>query len=503
MDINEEIQSAIRLYTEKNLVQAKNTCKEILTVESDNSVVLHLLGVILHQLGEYEESIEQLGRALRLNSDDPFLYYNYGASLHKQGFIHDAKTSFQEAIRLKSDFSDAYFNLGIIFEEMGNHDEAIVTLKNALRYDPATVEAYNNLGNLLHKKGRLDEALFYFTEALKLKPDYLFALYNLGTIYRKKGEYDKAVSAYQKANEIKPEFLDSLYNLTLTFLEKNEDKKAIEYFHKSLQDNLGHIEIYRLLRIALKTEVPHKVKFNLILAKRGRTEYLLTCLYYLNLANAQKHDDIEVYISHDDDELSNFAKFENLKIFDCSVPKKGAFNKSMLLNNALKHAREDFDIISFIDLDIIYDDKFFEIMKYLINHYDYIVTTGYKLPQEESESIKKSLGDLDLLKQLGSYENYAPPSQISINKRAYLEMIKASGREQLFNEYYEGWGCEDSELSAISAYLNQKGIIKKTMMHGMWYHLWHEIEHDKNTFNKNLYERNVKYLNEFTRKYFR
>jgi tetratricopeptide (TPR) repeat protein len=501
MDINEEIQSAIQLYEARNLLQAKNTCRRILKVDPENIVALHLLGLLLYELEEYEESIEILRKSLKLNHDDPYLYYNYGASLYKQGLLNDAKTSFQEAIRLKSDFSDAYFNLGIIFEQMGNLDEAIITLKNVLRYNPAPFEAYNNLGNVLHKKGQLDDAIYYFNEALKLKPDYLFALNNLGTIFRKKGELDKAISAYQKATEIKPEFVDSLYNLTLTLIEKSETNKAIVYFQKSLQDNLGHVEIYNLLRNVLKDEVPHNVKFNIMISKRGRREYLFTCLHYLNLANANRYDDVEVYISHDDSEILDFSNFENLIIFYYFVQKEGNFNKSMLLNNSIKHAREDFDIMTFIDLDIVYDDKFFEIIKYLINSYDYIVTTGYKLPKEEFESIKESLEKVDAIKSLGKYDNYAPPSQISMNRTAYFEMLKASGREQLFNEYYEGWGCEDSEIEAISLYLSQKGIIKKTMIHGAWYHLWHEIENVKSDFDKELYQRNVQYLKEFTKKY--
>ena len=84
MDINEEIQSAIQLYEERNLLQAKNTCRKILEVEPENIVVLHLLGVLLYELEEYKESIEILRKSLKLNHDDPYLYYNYGASLHKQ-----------------------------------------------------------------------------------------------------------------------------------------------------------------------------------------------------------------------------------------------------------------------------------------------------------------------------------------------------------------------------------------------------------------------------------
>jgi tetratricopeptide (TPR) repeat protein len=501
MDINEEIQSAIQLYQKNNLLQAKNTCGKILGVEPENIFTLHLLGVLLYQLEEYEESIEILGKALKFNPHDPYLYYNYGASLHKQGLMNDATTSFQKAIRLKSDFSDAYYNLGIIFEEMGNLDEAIFNFKNALRYNPATVDVYNNLGNLLHKKGELDDAIFYLNEALKLTPDYLFALNNLGAIFREKGELDKAISVYQKAIEIKPELVDSLYNLTLTLIENNDISKAMVYFQKSLKDNLGHAEIYNLLRNFLKGEVSRNVKFNIMISKRGRKEYLLTCLHYLNLANRNRCDDVDVYISHDDNEILNFDKFDNLKIFYYFIQKEGNFNKSMLLNNSIKHAREDFDIMTFIDLDLIYNDKFFEIIKYLRNSCDYIVTTGYRLPQKESKSIKESLDNFGVIKQLGRYDTYAPPSQISINKKAYSEMIKAAGREQLFNEYYEGWGCEDSELSAISEHLSQKGIIKKTMIHGIWYHLWHESEREKNNFNEDLFKRNVQYLNEFTKKY--
>jgi tetratricopeptide (TPR) repeat protein len=501
MDISEDIQLAVQLYQEKKLLQARDTCRRILEVESENIVALHLLGVLLYELEEYGSSIETLGKALKLNSLDPYLYYNYGASLHKQGLVNDAKTSYEDAIRLKSDFSEAYFNLGIILEEMGSLDEAIITYKRALQYNPASLETYNNLGNLLHKRGKLNDAILYFNEALNLNPNYIHALNNSGKIFREKGELDKAVDFYQKAIELKLDCLDSYYNLTLTLIEQNEASKAIGCFRRALQENLGHIEIYNLLRNVLKSQLSHNMKFNIIIPKRNRKEYLLNCLHYLNLANENRQDDIEVYISHDDREVLDFSSFENLGIYYFYIQKEGHFNKSLLLNYAIKHARKDFDILTIMDLDIVYDNKFFEIIKYLVDSFDYIVTTGYRLSKEESKSIRKSRSSIDVLRKAKEYDNYAGLSQISMNRKAYFEILKASGREVLFNEYYEGWGCEDSELSAISTFLSQKGSIQKTMIHGMWYHVWHEIEKEKIDFDKELYERNVQYLNEFTKKY--
>ena len=82
-----------------------------------------------------------------------------------------------------------------------------------------------------------------------------------------------------------------------------------------------------------------------------------------------------------------------------------------------------------------------------------------------------------------------------------LELVSPINlREQLYNEYFEGWGCEDSEISAIAIHLEKEGIIKKTLVDSMWYHLWHQNACETDCFDKETYKKNVAYLENMVKK---
>ncbi len=130
-------------------------------------------------MGELDEAVELMQRAIRLVPDSAEMHYNLGNAFQNMGRFVEAIASFRQAIRLKPDLAPAYNNLANALRVTEQLDEAIATFHQAIRLKPDLVEAYNNLGSALKHVGRLDEAIAAYREAIRLKPDYTDAHGNL------------------------------------------------------------------------------------------------------------------------------------------------------------------------------------------------------------------------------------------------------------------------------------------------------------------------------------
>ncbi len=227
MDINKSIQLAFEHYQAGRLGQAEHICKRILKKQPSNFDGLHCLGVIYHQLGNYDLAIQYIKKALQFNPTDAYAYFNLGKAFQDKGQLDDAITCYQKALQLNPNFVDVYNNLGNAFQDKGQLDDAITCYQKALQLNPNFVGAYYNLGNTLQDKGQLDDAITCYQKALQLNPDFVSAYYNLGNTLRNKGQLDDAITCYQKALQLNPNFIDAYYNLGNVLQVQGRQDKAL------------------------------------------------------------------------------------------------------------------------------------------------------------------------------------------------------------------------------------------------------------------------------------
>jgi hypothetical protein len=191
-------------------------------------------------------------------------------------------------------------------------------------------------------------------------------------------------------------------------------------------------------------------KFNVIMAKRGRDRYYATCMGYLKRA-AEGHD-VEVYCMADETEQP--------------------FNKSRLLNGALKAMRPDFDFVSIVDIDMIYRPGFFDIIGQQRDDV-YFISRGYSLPMVASMGVISCLPTMEQL-HITTKSECPGRSQITLSKSLYLKLLDVLGTDKLYDERFISWGCEDSALSFLSTYCHRAGLLQRIEQNYIWYHLWHE-----------------------------
>lgn len=229
-------------------------------------------------------------------------------------------------------------------------------------------------------------------------------------------------------------------------------------------------------------------KVSIIIPKRDRSEFLKICLHYLNICCANKRFDVNVYIVDDsifaDNPDITYPNFKCLTYLP--IPHLGKFNKSKLINYALSKM-DDFDLLSIIDCDMIYDEDFLDsVYRNISLGAGYVVSHGYKLGKNLSDYIALMKPNLEYIKGSSDKEEFkVGPSQISMTRSTYKMFIDTFG-SPLYDPYYEGWGAEDSDLSFKSMFLSSRNLLSKVELLGVWYHLYHESRNtDPVQYNKN------------------
>ncbi|MDO8607505.1 MAG: tetratricopeptide repeat protein [Phaeospirillum sp.] len=216
------------------LQDAERMYLDLLAVQPDHAVALHLLGVVAYQTGRLELAVERIGRAVAVNPDFAEAYSNLGNALKQLGRVDEAMQAYRRAIALKPAFPEPWFNLGSVLHELGRRDEAIDAYGKALEARPDYVDALSNLGLALKERDRPAEAADSLRRAIALRPDHAEALSNLGLILKEGGRVAEAVALFRQAVASRPDHARFHANLGLALEEAGEIEAAEAALRRAL-----------------------------------------------------------------------------------------------------------------------------------------------------------------------------------------------------------------------------------------------------------------------------
>jgi tetratricopeptide (TPR) repeat protein len=213
--------------------EAEGLCRQVLQSFPKNAPALHLLGIIVHQLGNAPAGIELLQQAVAANGDVALYHTNLGEMLRLAGRAKEAVAEGRRAIELDPNHPSALNNLGIAYFDTEDYEAAEQCYRRALALDPNFAEAYSNLGNALRTTKRLDEAVVAYNRAIALRPNYAEAYNNLGTALRDQKKAAESEPVYLKALALKPEDPSTLNNLALALMELDREEEAVQILTRS------------------------------------------------------------------------------------------------------------------------------------------------------------------------------------------------------------------------------------------------------------------------------
>ena len=100
---------ALQHYRARRLHAAERTFRQILAIDACHPDSLHLLGVILCQLGRHDVAIELIDNAIAINGNVASYHSSLGNALQALGRFEDAVARYERALALKPDHAEAHY----------------------------------------------------------------------------------------------------------------------------------------------------------------------------------------------------------------------------------------------------------------------------------------------------------------------------------------------------------------------------------------------------------
>ena len=192
------------------------------------------LGLAYDKIDMYDEAIDELHAALRLDPDYIEVHNNLAVTYHKMGMTVEAEKELKEAIRQNPGYLEAHCNLGNIYLTQGKLEEALFEINEALVINPGHAGAHNNLGNIYVLQKKNPEAINEFREALRIDPNCASPHTNIGNLFLESGMYEEAVKEFKEALDLDPLFPEAHYGTGLAHYELKNYEKASQAFIKAV-----------------------------------------------------------------------------------------------------------------------------------------------------------------------------------------------------------------------------------------------------------------------------
>lgn len=180
--IKEKIDTAIKLHSSGNLVDAEKLYLEAMSEAPLNADVFNLYGLLKYQQKNYEEAIDCIKNAINLKPS-AYFYDNLGRVYADILDISNAIDCFKKAINLDKNNPDLWFQVAALYKNSGFVDAAISAYKKTISLKKDSASAYFNLGNIYASQNKAKQAIDCFKKVIEINPDDKEAKICLGQMY--------------------------------------------------------------------------------------------------------------------------------------------------------------------------------------------------------------------------------------------------------------------------------------------------------------------------------
>lgn len=149
----------------------------------ENADANNRLGLLLWEMGEFEDAVNAFNESLRIDSGQYPVLCNLGVVLSKTGDFTGAERAFREAALLKPDDPRPLAFAGVVYAKNGKWQEAARNLSKALTRTPNDPKLQTAMALAeLHTRSA-PTAVNRLRAVARNRPNYAPALFNLGSIH--------------------------------------------------------------------------------------------------------------------------------------------------------------------------------------------------------------------------------------------------------------------------------------------------------------------------------
>jgi tetratricopeptide (TPR) repeat protein len=176
---------------------AERYWRESLSLHPGSPQVRHRLGILLQELGRYQEAVACYRQVLELRPGFAEAYSRMGVALRELKLYAAAEASYRQALDLCPDYPTVLTNLGALLADLQRYPEAEACYRRSLALQPEVAQTHHNLGLLLHALRRYPEAEACYRRALELRPGYVSAEWNLSVLLLQRGQFEEGWRRYE------------------------------------------------------------------------------------------------------------------------------------------------------------------------------------------------------------------------------------------------------------------------------------------------------------------
>jgi superkiller protein 3 len=148
------------------------------------------------------EAIRRHRQALLNNPNYADLHYRHGLLLRQVGNFEEAIRAFRNAVAINPDYTKALIKLGICLKETGEIEEAVEAFRGALTLREGYVDVHYQLGLLFAQRARFDLAVEEFEQAVAGNGSNIAFRQNLALALQSIGMVDRAAATWQSVCEL-------------------------------------------------------------------------------------------------------------------------------------------------------------------------------------------------------------------------------------------------------------------------------------------------------------
>jgi protein O-GlcNAc transferase len=234
---NTHIQHANQLHKDGKLEEAKVIYENFFNSNPENLEVLHLLGTLEAQRGNFTRAIELLEQAVLKKSHLWDTFFNLGNAYIEVASYEKAVLNYQKSLIIKPKNDVVFDGLGKAFCNLNNFEEALNNYKKAIKLNKNNDRYYCNQGISLIELKLFDQALKSFEKAIEINDQELYYFYNLGLVQFNLEKYEDSLVSFDKAIKISPGFPNVHLCKADVLVRLNKNQLAEESYRKSIELN--------------------------------------------------------------------------------------------------------------------------------------------------------------------------------------------------------------------------------------------------------------------------
>ena len=197
LSYSDALEKAFNIYRNGDLENAHILTLQITNAAKNYAHAFNFLGVLEHERGDLEQSVQAYNKAISLDSTQLDFYTNKGYALKALDRWEECLQLFLHVVKKNPTNKFAWNGLGLSYHYLNDEDKSIDAYNKALELDENYAEVYYNKGVSLKYRGNIEEAAPNYWKAIQLDPSLHSAIVNLAALHQEHGDSKEAMKYFE------------------------------------------------------------------------------------------------------------------------------------------------------------------------------------------------------------------------------------------------------------------------------------------------------------------